>query len=115
MFDKQFIRLVNSLIKLCDYNTYKVLELQEISALSKTPMDDLNAKLSYLHDNEIIDVKYNDGKEVCMCVFKRARGLVEHDNLPQSTTKLPHKWIAILMGASLLMGFVGGLLAGLIF
>lgn len=114
MIDKQFIKLLNTLIELCDYNSYKVLELAEICNKAKISQEELNAKLTYLHDNEIVDVKYNDGVEVCLSVFKRAKGLVEHDKLPKVRSGLSKSTIIAIMFGALLCGFIGGLLGALI-
>ena len=58
MLDKQNIKILKKLQKLCPDGSYKVFDLSELISLFNVSKEALDNDLKHLKDNEYIDIKY---------------------------------------------------------
>lgn len=104
MIDKQNLKIIKQLQKLCADGSYKVFELDELIKSLGIKKDALNNDLKYLKDNEYIDIKYADDNVVCLCILPKSRQVEEQEN----SKKYSHFNIMKVM---LISGIFSGIMA----
>ena len=107
--DKQIIRLINKILKLCDSDGYKVLEYTQLSDNSR--LNNLKNDLDYLKEHEYIDVKYSDESVICLCVLNKARQIEEQSDIKRFSVSQVTKMIFISGLFSGIMAFIGAFIA----
>jgi len=117
MLDKLCKKILKILEKLCNLNSYSIIEINEILQLLSldVEMDVLCKYIKFLSDNEYIDVKYMDDKQVCLAILPKAKGIEEE---AKEDKKLYAKCIRMMIISSLLsliFGFVGAFLGSYFF
>jgi hypothetical protein len=111
MLDKRTAQLLLKLVKLCQDGSYKIVDKSELSA-DKTAKSITEADriVSYLRDNELIDVKYTDENVYCLTVLPKGRIAIE--NLRHSRggeSGLSGKTMCIMIIVCTLSAFFGAL------
>lgn len=109
--NKQIIKLINKLLKLCDSDGYKVLEYRQ---LSDVKVEDLQKDLEYLKEHEYIDVKYSDESVVCLSVLNKAKQIEEQSDIKRFSVSQITKMIFLSGLFSGIMAFIGAFVAILI-
>lgn len=109
--DKQIIKLINKLLKLCDNDSYKVLEYNQ---LSDAKVEILQKDLEYLKEHEYIDVKYSDESVICLSVLNKARQINEQTDMKRYSISQVTKMLFLSGLFSGIMAFIGAFVAMLI-
>ena len=110
--DKQIVKLINKLLKLCDSDGYKVLEYTQLSDSSK--IESLKSDLEYLKEHEYIDVKYSDESVVCLSVLNKAKQIEEQSDIKRFSVSQITKMLFLSGVFSGIMAFIGAFVAMLI-
>lgn len=81
MLDNRSAKLLSIICEECSSTTYKVFEIQElIEKLPENYYCDQNLILEMLanfNDKNLIVIKYQDEKEVCLCPTQKARTIID--------------------------------------
>lgn len=115
MLDKRSIKLLGVICTECNTTTYKVFEIQEL--IEKIPKEYYCDKnlilelLTYFSDKDLIVIKYQDEKEVCLCPTQKARALLDskEDELKKTQEEQGKLLIKVFVGS-----FLGNFLASLV-
>ena len=114
MLDKQNIKILKKLQKLCPDGSYKVFDLSELISLFNVSKDALDNDLKHLKDNEYIDIKYADDNVICLCLLPKSRQLEEQESA-KSYSHLNIMKVMLIAGIfSGIMAFLGAFVAILI-
>ena len=115
MLDKRTSLFLAYLARACSDGSYKIIEKNDLARELRGASDNLavlDKTLRFLQDNEIIDIKYSDEKQIAVMVLPKGRVL--HESGARKTTNgrasLSRKVILFLMLGTFLMAFAGGLI-----
>ena len=114
MLDKQNLKIVKKLNKLCEGGTYKVFEYQQLTKDFNSKQTSIKNDLNYLKENEYIDIKYSDDSVVCLCLLPKARQVQEDLKTPRYSFTAIMKMLLISGIFSGIMAFLGAFIATLI-
>ena len=99
-------------------NSYKVLNkaqlLEDLPKKLDIDMQGLLGIITFLKENEYVDVKYQDKEEICICTTVKAESYVEGEKDITQKAKITNGQAGILMLGVFLAAFLGGLVAALI-
>ena len=99
-------------------NSYKVLNKNQL--LSELPkkldidMQSLLGIITFLKENEYVDVKYQDKDEICISTTVKAESYVEGEKNITQKAKITNGQVGILMLGVFLAAFFGSLIATLV-
>ena len=116
MLDKSTAKFLKILAQTCADGSYKIIEKAELARdLSPRDPSGLDKMISYLKDNEMVDVKYSDETVYCLTVLPRGRVTVEalHHNSPDAPP-LANRTMLLLVGSCFLAAVLGALIGTLI-
>ena len=117
MLDKKTDAVLQLLIKKCG-NTYKVLDkkqiLSELPAKMHIDTQGLSAIVTFLKENDYVDVKYQDKDEICISTTVKAESYMEGEKDMTQKAKITSGQVGILWLGVFLAAFIGSLLATLI-
>ena len=117
MLDKKTDAVLQLLTQKCE-NTYKVLDKNQIVAeLPKRLNIDVQALLAiitFLKENEYVDVKYQDKDEICLSCTVKAESYMEGEKDLTQKAKITNGQVGVLWLGVFLAAFIGSLLAALI-
>lgn len=117
MLDKKTDALLRTLANFAP-NGYVVLSMDEIFASlpQNAAKDDkfVSDALSYLKDNDYIDVKYRDKDEICLSVTLKTQAYLGGEKELPKKAKIVGGQLGFLLGAVFLASFLGSLVAHLI-
>ena len=114
MLDKQNIKILKKLQKLCPDGSYKVFDLPELFILFNTNKEALDNDFKYLKNNEYIDIKYADDNVICLCLLPKARQLEDQESV-KNYSHLNIMKVMLISGVfSAIMAFLGAFVAMLI-
>lgn len=96
-------------------NSYKVLNknqiLEELPKKLKIDLQTLLGIITFLKENEYVDVKYQDREEICICTTVKAESYAEGEkNITQKAT-ITHGQVSLLLLGVFLAAFLGTLVA----
>ena len=98
-------------------NTYKVLDKSQLVAElpSKLNIDvpSLLNIITFLKENEYVDVKYQDRDEICLSATVKAESYVEGEKVTEKAT-ITNGQISVLMLAMFVAAFIGTLVANIV-
>ena len=114
MLDKQSLKIIKKLNKLCEGGNYKVFEYQQLTKDFGLKTNTIKNDLDYLKENEYIDVKYSDESVVCLCLLSKGRQVEEESNTHKYSLSSVMKMLLISGVFSGLMAFLGAFIAVLI-
>ena len=104
MLDKLCKKFLRTLINYCGDNGYSIIEIAELVSVVSNKLDQelLKKYINYLTDNEYIDVKYFDDKQICLAILPKARVQEEE---AKEVRKLNHKYLrlSVLMAVASLV------------
>jgi len=117
MLDDRTELALSAICTLCSKSGYTVISVNDIKAfsdrLSLMTEGEAEVMIRKLSDGGYINLRYFDGKEMCLSVQPRGR-----DYIPASIVEVGafkrHAHIIACAVASLCGGFIGGVIAGLI-
>lgn len=117
MLDKLCKKILKILMILCNNNSYSIVEITEIlgQLSDKIEFDVLSKYLNYLSDNQYIDVKYFDEKQICFAIMPKAKGLDEEVKYKKKTTNKYLRLALLMSVVSAISGFVGAFLGSYLF
>jgi len=104
MLDKQNAKIIKKLNKLCENGSYKVFDIDDLIKIFGVNKDVFDNNISYLKNNDYIDIKYKDDTAICLCLLPKARAFEEEANLKTYSHKN-------LMQVLLLSGIFAGIMA----
>ena len=117
MLDKKTDAVLQLLTQKCG-NTYKVLDKNQIVAeLPKRlgiDVQGLLAIITFLKENEYVDVKYQDKDEICLCSTVKAESYMEGEKDMTQKAKITNGQVFLLFFGVFLAAFIGSLLAAII-
>lgn len=117
MLDKKTDAVLTLLASKCG-NTYKVLEKKQIVAElpKKLNLDaqGLLAIITFLKENEYVDVKYQDKDEICIACTVKAESYLEGEKDMTQKAKITNGQIGLLFLGVFLAAFIGSLIATLV-
>ena len=113
ILDKQLLKLIKKLLKLCDGSNYKVFEYQQLTE-NNSKLGALKNDIEYLKEHEYIDVKYSDESVVCLCLLPKSRQIEEQADVKKFSMLQVIKMLFISGVFSGLMAFLGAFVAVLI-
>lgn len=97
---------------------YKVLNKQQLidELPAKLDVDAQNfaAIISFLKENEYVDVKYQDKDEICICTTVKTESYIDGEKEMPQKTKITNGQLGFLLTAMFLASFFGALIATLI-
>ena len=99
-------------------NSYKVLNKNQL--LDQLPkklgidMQGLLGIITFLKENEYVDVKYQDKEEICICTTVKAESYVEGEKNITQKAKITNGQVGLLMLGVFLSAFLGALVAVII-
>ncbi len=116
MLDKLCKKILNVLCTLCKTDSYVILEISEILTALTTVCDSevLHKYMDYLVENEYVDIKYYDDKQICLALLPKARGVKEEENETQKFNKKLFRFALIVGIVAFACAFVGALIGALI-
>lgn len=114
MLDKNNLKIIKKLNKLCDGNNYKVFEYSQLSKDFDEKNNSIKKHLEYLKENEYIDIKYSDKEVVCLCLLAKGRQVEEDLKTPRYSFNAIMKMMFISGIFSGIMAFLGAFVALLI-
>jgi len=111
----QLQKLLFKLKALCNAEGYSILDVAEILQQSSDKLNEDNfiSYIKYLTDNEYIDVKYFDKKQICMAILQKANNLGRLTKSSKSS-KSDKRSIVIIAIVSAIGAFLGGFLGSLV-
>ena len=99
-------------------NSYKVLNkkqlLDELPAKYKIDSQSLLGIVTFLKENEYVDVKYQDKDEICICTTVKAESYAEGEKNITQKAKITKGQLGLLLFGVFLAAFLGALVATLI-
>ena len=99
-------------------NSYKVLNktqlLEELPKKLDLDMQGLMGIITFLKENQYVDVKYQDKEEICLSTTVKAESYVEGEKNITQKAKITNGQVGILMLGVFLAAFLGTLIATLI-
>lgn len=119
MLDKRTSSVLNSINKMCEEGTYKVLEAEEL--IKSLPVkfvieaDGLRQMINYLKEREYINIKYSDDTVYCLCPLPKGRLYFERENFEKRDSKQKFKeflWTAFF--GAMAGSIIGGIIAAII-
>ena len=117
MLDKKTDAVLELLTQKCG-NSYKVLEKKQIVAeLPKklnVDVQGLAAIITFLKENDYVDVKYQDKDEICLCCTVKAESYAEGEKNMEQKAKITNGQVGVLWVGVFVMAFLGSLIATLI-
>ena len=117
MLDKKTESVLQLLTQKCG-NTYKVLDknqiVAELPARLGVDVQGLLAIVTFLKENEYVDVKYQDKDEICICTTVKAESYMEGEKDMTQKAKITNSQVGLLWLGVFLAAFVGSLIATLI-
>ena len=115
MLDKLSNKLLKYLNLHCAQISYSILELNEIlkELAINIDLEVLIKYLTFLSENEYIDIKYIDDKQVCLAIMPKGRR-IEEKRKEDTKQKKKTVGLAVIIGAvSAICGFLGALLGSI--
>ena len=117
MLDKKTDAVLELLTKKCG-NTYKVLDknqiVNELPKRLNVDLQGLLAIITFLKENEYVDVKYQDKDEICLCTTVKAESYAEGEKDMTQKAKITNGQVGLLFLGVFLAAFFGSLIAMLI-
>ena len=117
MLDKKTDAVLTLLVEKCG-NTYKVLDknqiVEELPKKLGVDMQGLLAIVTFLKENEYVDVKYQDKDEICICTTVKAESYREGEKDMTQKAKITNGQVGLLWLGAFLAAFIGSMLAMLI-
>lgn len=117
MLDKKTDAVLELLTNKCG-NSYKVLDKKQIVSQlpSKLNIDSQGfaAIITFLKENEYVDVKYQDKDEICLCCTVKAESYTEGEKNMEQKAKITNGQVGVLWIGVFVMAFLGSLIAALI-
>lgn len=114
MLDKKTDAVLELLAKKAE-SGYKVLDknqlVSELPAKLKIDLQGLLGIISFLKENEYIDVKYQDKDEICLCITVKAESYVEGEKDITQKAKITTGQVSVLFLGMFLASFLGALIA----
>ena len=99
-------------------NSYKVLNktqlLEELPKKLDIDIQGLMGIITFLKENEYVDVKYQDKEEICISTTVKAESYVEGEKNITQKAKITNGQVGLLMLGVFLAAFLGTLIATLI-
>ena len=99
-------------------NSYKVLNkqqlLDELPQKLKIDLQALLGIITFLKENEYVDVKYQDKEEICICTTIKAESYAEGEKNITQKAKITNGQVSLLLLGVFFAAFLGTLLATLI-
>ncbi len=117
MLDKKSAALLELLFDKTG-NSYKVLNKSQL--LSELPKklnvdgQSLSAIVTFLKENEYVDVKYQDKEEICIATTVKAESYLEGEKDLQQKAKITNTQATLLFVGVFLSAFLGALVAILV-
>lgn len=117
MLDKTCSKLLKILKNLCKENGYSIIEIVEIldGFSNKLELELLKTYINYLAENEYIDVKYIDDKQICLAIMPKANSLVEEKKEKKIYDKKYIRMGFFVALASMVFSFIGAFLGSFLF
>ena len=117
MLDKKTDAVLQLLVQKCG-NTYKVLDKNQIVAelpqKLNVDVQGLLAIVTFLKENEYVDVKYQDKDEICISCTVKAESYMEGEKDMTQKAKITSGQVGILWAGVFAAAFLGSLIAALI-
>lgn len=99
-------------------NAYKVLDknqlVSELPAKLKIDLQTMLGIITFLKENEYVDVKYQDKDEICLSATVKAESYVEGEKNITQKAKITTGQVSVLFAGMFFASFLGALLAILI-
>ena len=99
-------------------NSYKVLNkkqiLDELPQKYKIDAQSLLGIITFLKENEYVDVKYQDKEEICICTTVKAESYAEGEKNITQKAKITKGQLGLLLFGVFLAAFLGALVATII-
>ena len=99
-------------------NSYKVLNkkqiLDELPSKLKIDLQSLLGIITFLKENEYVDVKYQDKEEICICTTVKAESYAEGEKNITQKAKITKGQLSLLLFGVFLAAFLGTLVATII-
>ena len=99
-------------------NSYKVLNkkqiLDELPSKYKIDSQSLLGIITFLKENEYVDVKYQDKEEICICTTVKAESYTEGEKNITQKAKITYGQLSLLLLGVFLAAFFGTLIATII-
>ena len=99
-------------------SSYKVLNKQQIlddlSPKLKIDLQTLLGIITFLKENEYVDVKYQDKEEICICTTVKAESYSEGEKNIMQKAKITKGQLSLLLLGVFLAAFLGTLVATII-
>ncbi len=117
MLDKLCKKILKVLTDYSGENSYSIIDISEIlnTFANKLDIEVLRKYIDYLANNEYIDVKYIDEKQVCLAIMPKAKGLEEEAKEEKKFNKKFFRMAFFMSLASAICGFVGAFLGNVFF
>ena len=117
MLDKLCKKILKLLIELCSDSSYSIIEITEIlvGLGGKVDVELLMKYITHMSNNQYIDVKYIDDKQVCLAIMPKAKGLDEENKNKKKATNKYLRMAIIMAIISAISGFVGAFLGSYFF
>ena len=117
MLDKKSDAVLELLLEKAG-KTYKVLNkaqlLEELPQRLKIDLQGLLAIITFLKENDYVDVKYQDREEICICTTVKAESYADGEKNMTQKAKITNGQAWILFAGVFLAAFVGALVATLL-
>jgi len=116
MLDKRTTQLLLKLMKYCQDGSYKIIEKTELAPdKSAKALSESDRMISFLRDNELIDIKYTDDNVYCLTVMPKGRTAIENMRFKnRETQRLSGRTMCIMIVVCTLAAFVGAFLGTLV-
>ena len=117
MLDKKTDAVLALLTQKCG-TTYKVLDknqiVAELPARLNVDVQGLLAIVTFLKENEYVDIKYQDKDEICICTTVKAESYMEGEKDMTQKAKITNGQVGLLFFGVFLAAMLGSLVAMLI-
>ena len=102
---------------MCNADSYSILDISDILAelTQKIEADVLAKYIDYLANNEYIDVKYIDQKQICMALLPKAKNIDEEKKITKNAMKKNAGFVTFVAIISAICGFVGAFLGSMLY
>ena len=114
MLDKKTNAVLQVIVETVGEN-YKVVPksniLEQLPQRLGVDMQSLQSMISFLQNNQFVDVKYQDKEEICLAATVKALNYRQEEKASAMPTKITFKQIALLLGGVFLAAFLGALAA----
>ncbi len=117
MLDKLGKKIIRVLQAMCGTDSYSILEITEILAelSQKIDVEVLTKYIDYLAQNEYIDVKYIDVKQICLAIMPKARNIDEENKINKSVMRKNSGFVTAVGFISAICGMIGAFLGSLLY